>query len=99
MPIYVYRCENCGEKLERLQGFSDPAPDVCPHCGKQNGMHKQVTAPAFRLVGSGWYETDFKSASEHRHNLAGEGDKPKATSHKAADSKPAAKPAAAKTGS
>lgn len=76
MPIYVYRCEDCGEKFERLQKLSDPDPDVCPHCGKRHRVRRQVTAPAFRLAGSGWYETDFKSAREKRHNLAGDGDKP-----------------------
>jgi putative FmdB family regulatory protein len=76
MPIYVYRCADCGEKFERLQKLSDPDPDVCPHCGKRHHVRRQVTAPAFRLAGSGWYETDFKSAREHKHNLAGDGDKP-----------------------
>ncbi|HEX7325435.1 MAG TPA: zinc ribbon domain-containing protein [Rhodanobacteraceae bacterium] len=91
MPIYVFRCESCGEKFERLQKLSDHDPDTCPHCGKRHRIRRQVTAPAFRLAGSGWYETDFKSAREHRHNLAGDGDKPVAHAEKA---KPAAKPAA-----
>jgi hypothetical protein len=34
-------------------------------------VRRQVTAPAFRLAGSGWYETDFKSDKEKKHNLAG----------------------------
>lgn len=76
MPIYVYRCEDCGEKFERLQKLSDPDPDVCPHCGKRHTVRRQVTAPAFRLAGSGWYETDFKSAREKKHNLAGDAAKP-----------------------
>ena len=92
MPIYVFRCENCGEKFERLQKMSAPDPDVCPHCGKRNQVRRQVTAPAFRLAGSGWYETDFKSASEHRHNLAGDGGKPAGT-----PVMEAAKPAAEKS--
>lgn len=77
MPIYVFRCENCGEKFERLQKLSDPDPDVCPNCGKHDTVHRQVTAPAFRLAGSGWYETDFKSDKEKKHNLAGDAAKPK----------------------
>lgn len=76
MPIYEYRCENCGEKFERLQKMSDPDPDKCPHCGKRHTVSRQVTAPAFRLAGNGWYETDFKSKREKHYNLAGDGGKP-----------------------
>jgi putative FmdB family regulatory protein len=106
MPIYVFRCDDCGEKFERLQKLSDPPPDICPHCGKHATVRKQVTAPWFRLAGNGWYETDFKSDKEKRHNLAGEAAKPKEPADKPADkgtsgrsgeqtTKPAA-PAAAK---
>lgn len=73
MPIYVFRCDDCGEKFERLQKLSSADPDTCPHCGKTGKVHRQVTAPAFRLAGNGWYETDFKSAGEHKYNLAGGG--------------------------
>lgn len=84
MPIYVFRCEDCGEKFDRLQKLSAPDPDTCPHCGKHH-VRRQVTAPAFRLAGSGWYETDFKSDREKKHNLAGDGDKPHATGDKPTD--------------
>ena len=77
MPIYVFRCDDCGEKFERLQKLSDPDPDVCPNCGKHHTVHKQVTAPVFRLAGSGWYETDFKSDKEKKRNLAGDAAKTK----------------------
>lgn len=76
MPIHVYRCDACGEKFERLQKLSDPDPETCPHCGKRRTVQRLVSAPAFRLAGKGWYETDFKSSREHRHNLAGDGAKP-----------------------
>lgn len=71
MPIYVFRCSACGEQFDQLQKYSDPDPKVCPHCGKRKTLHRQVTAPAFRLAGTGWYETDFKSAGEKKYNLAG----------------------------
>ena len=89
MPIYVFHCDSCGEDFERLQKMSDSDPDTCPHCGKRHHVRREVTAPAFRLAGSGWYETDFKSKREQRHNLAGDADKP--VTPKAA--KPAAKAA------
>lgn len=72
MPIYVFRCSECGEKFDHLQKLSDTDPDVCPNCGKHQTLHRQMTAPAFRLAGSGWYETDFKSKREHKYNLAGD---------------------------
>ncbi len=59
MPIYEYRCESCGESLEKLQKLSDAALDICPSCGKPE-LKKLISAAGFRLKGSGWYETDFK---------------------------------------
>ena len=34
-----------------------------------------MSAPLFRLAGSGWYETDFKSEQERKRNLLEKGDK------------------------
>lgn len=61
MPIYEYRCGDCGHQQDHLQKHSDPLLEVCPACG---GKHyaKQVSAAGFQLKGSGWYETDFKSS-------------------------------------
>jgi len=60
MPIYAYRCNECGFSQDILQKMSDPLPTVCPSCGKSE-FKKQVTAAGFQLKGSGWYATDFKS--------------------------------------
>ena len=59
MPIYLYICDDCGHELESLQKISDDPLKDCPGCG-QSTLRKQVTAAAFRLKGTGWYETDFK---------------------------------------
>ena len=59
MPIYAYRCENCGHSKDVLQKISDPVLSVCPACGHAS-MRKQVTAAGFQLKGSGWYVTDFR---------------------------------------
>ncbi len=67
MPIYEYRCEDCGHELEVLQKMSDKPLTDCPECGKP-ALRKQVSAAGFRLSGSGWYETDFKSGN--KRNLA-----------------------------
>ncbi len=59
MPIYAYRCENCGHAKDVLQRIADPVLTDCPVCGKST-FRKQVTAAGFQLKGSGWYVTDFK---------------------------------------
>ena len=59
MPIYEYRCSNCGHQQDYLQKVSDPVLTTCPACG-QEAYSKQVTAAGFQLKGSGWYATDFK---------------------------------------
>ncbi|MDH3561757.1 MAG: zinc ribbon domain-containing protein [Gammaproteobacteria bacterium] len=63
MPIYEYRCEACGHYLETLQKISDPLLTDCHKCG-QPTLKKLVSASAFRLKGSGWYETDFKTGTK-----------------------------------
>ena len=67
MPIYEYVCNQCGHQLEALQKMSDAPLLECPAC-KQDALKKKVSAPGFRLSGSGWYETDFKS--ENQKNLS-----------------------------
>lgn len=63
MPIYEYRCENCGHELEALQKMSDAALTDCPECN-QASLVKRVSAAGFRLKGGGWYETDFKTGDK-----------------------------------
>ncbi|QCO68352.1 zinc ribbon domain-containing protein [Luteimonas yindakuii] len=95
MPIYAFRCADCGHSFDRLQKLSDPDPTECPACGVA-ALGRQVTAPSFRLAGGGWYETDFKKDGDRKRNLADGGDsaKPSESSTEAkpaADAKPAAK--------
>ena len=59
MPIYEYRCEDCGFQKEYLQKLSDAPLTVCEACGKPS-LKKLLTAAGFHLKGSGWYATDFK---------------------------------------
>ncbi|HTU68101.1 MAG TPA: FmdB family zinc ribbon protein [Steroidobacteraceae bacterium] len=70
MPFYEYECPHCGFRDEVLQQISDKPLKKCPNCGK-SGFKKLISAPVFRLKGSGWYETDFKSDKENKRNLAG----------------------------
>jgi putative FmdB family regulatory protein len=69
MPIYEYKCDKCAHELEAIQSFSDAPLTDCPSCGAPE-LRKLISAAGFRLKGSGWYETDFKSGN--KRNLAGE---------------------------
>src|SRR5688572_33465274 len=68
MPIYEYRCGACGHDVEALQKMSDGPLRKCPECGKSQ-LKRLVSAPQFRLKGSGWYETHFKNKNETKRNL------------------------------
>ena len=94
MPFYEYECPHCGYHDEVLQKITDKPLKKCPNCAK-NGLRKLMSAPVFRLKGSGWYETDFKSDKENKRNLHG-ADKEEAKSSDKADSKADAKVDAAK---
>ena len=71
MPIYEFECSSCGHRFDRLQKLSDPDPSVCPACDVAE-VKRRLSAPGFRLAGSGWYETDFKKDGDKKRNLAGD---------------------------
>ena len=79
MPIYEYACVLCDHHLETLQKMSEDPLVFCPECGEES-LRKKVSAAAFVLKGSGWYETDFKNSGK---------EKPKDA--KASDGQPASK--------
>jgi putative FmdB family regulatory protein len=89
MPIYEFECPACSERFDRLQRLSDPDPDSCPNCGA-TGIRRRLTAPSFRLAGSGWYETDFKKDGDKKRNLAEKADVAKSDGN--SDGKSGAKP-------
>ena len=62
MPIYIYRCENCGVQFERQQKFSDPPLTICPECEK-NALRKVYQPVGIVFKGSGFYSTDHRSPS------------------------------------
>ncbi len=71
MPFYEYQCQACGAHHEALQKMSDPPVRRCPVCAKLK-LIRLMSAPAFRLKGGGWYETDFKSDQDRKRNLHGD---------------------------
>jgi putative FmdB family regulatory protein len=95
MPIYEYECSECGQRFDRLQKLSDPDPTDCAACGRPT-LRRRITAPAFRLAGAGWYETDFKKDGDKKRNLAeGAGDGKPAEASKPEPAKTEAAPAPA----
>jgi putative FmdB family regulatory protein len=79
MPIYEYRCKECGFQKEYMQRMSDAPLTVCPQCGKR-GFTKLMSAAGFQLKGTGWYATDFKNNAA---KPAAKSDKPEAKQDKA----------------
>lgn len=103
MPIYAYRCEECGFSKDVLQKISDPVLTDCPSCGK-SAFKKQVTAAGFQLKGTGWYVTDFRGGKAPATGTApaaagSAAAAPAAASDAGTSAAPAAAPAADKSAS
>ncbi len=62
MPVYTYRCENCGVQFERQQSFTDSPLKTCPEC-RRKALKKVITPSKVIFKGSGFYATDHKSPS------------------------------------
>ena len=75
MPIYTYRCENCGVQFDRQQKFSDPLLTRCPECNKK-ALRKVYQPVGIVFKGSGFYATDHRSpsGSHSASNHKGEGE-------------------------
>ncbi len=65
MPIYEYQCDSCEHKFEAMQRLSEDPLKDCPQCGKAE-LRKLISAAAFVLKGTGWYETDFKDKKKDK---------------------------------
>ena len=77
MPIYEYKCTKCEKVFERIVSVADSSKAVFCDCSPKAKAKKIISAPSFRLDGSGWYETDFKTGS--KKNLVQSEDKTKKT--------------------
>ena len=76
MPIYGYVCKACEHRFDVLQKMSDDPLVHCPDCGEPT-LQKELSAPKFRLKGSGWYETDFKTGDKRNLHAGDADNKPK----------------------
>ena len=92
MPIYQYKCNNCGANIEKMQSFSaDPLVD-CPEC-RQPSLKRVLQPAGIIFKGSGWYITDSKKSSSATVK-SGDSDGSNASESKPAES---SSPAAAST--
>ena len=85
MPIYAYKCAECGHQMDVIRKVSDPPLTDCPNCGKP-ALVKQVTAAGFHLKGAGWYVTDFRDQGSGKKKDTAKPEE-KATTDQPADSK------------
>lgn len=60
MPTYQYRCTSCGNELEAVQKFTDPALTTCPEC--EGSLRKLFSAVGVVFKGSGFYATDSRKS-------------------------------------
>jgi len=57
LPLYEYRCRNCGHTFEKIQSFSAPDEKECPVC--KGEVERLISAPAIQFKGAGWYVNDY----------------------------------------
>ena len=77
MPIYEYRCLDCGHQFELMQKFSDPPAETCTSCS--GTVQKLISRSAFHLKGSGWYVTDYGRNGNANGNATGKNDSESST--------------------
>ncbi|MCB9746344.1 MAG: zinc ribbon domain-containing protein [Alphaproteobacteria bacterium] len=58
MPIYEYRCPDCGHEFEQMRSMSAPPLTECPQCA-QNNVRKLISRTSFQLKGGGWYSDHY----------------------------------------
>jgi putative FmdB family regulatory protein len=91
MPLYEYQCSKCNHRFEKIQKFTDPAPEACPVCGS-GPVARLPSSPAIQFKGTGWYITDYAKksgtdAGKTGGNEKGDGAKSDAKPESKSDSK------------
>lgn len=69
MPIYEYKCADCGAQLEKMQKVSDAPLTVCENCGGK--LEKQWSLSGFQFKGEGWYVTDYAGKKTEKGGSGG----------------------------
>lgn len=89
MPLYEYRCDQCGEVFEVMQKFADEPLKTHEKCGG-GPVHRLLSAPALQFKGSGWYITDYAKSGSTRPAGKSEGSGEKSSSENGTSSKDSA---------
>jgi putative FmdB family regulatory protein len=86
MPIYEYQCDECGHVFEEMKKRTAPPPSECPECGAPD-PRRAISRTGFKLKGSGWYVTDYKSdgAASNGTSSSGESDSGSASDTESTD--------------
>lgn len=97
MPIYEYKCQQCGLQVEKRQNVSDEPLTTCEKChGK---LEKQWSLSGFQFKGAGWYVTDYAAKKPEKSEKSSPAEstvKTEAASNTAGDTKSAAKESVSK---
>ncbi len=89
MPIYEYKCQQCGAQIEKRQSVSDEPLTTCEKChGK---LEKQWSLSGFQFKGAGWYVTDYAAKKADKTSTAESTTSTETASNSKDDTKPAAK--------
>src|ERR1700678_3000100 len=85
LPLYEYKCAKCGNKYEKIEGYSAAETQKCPKCGGK--AERQISAAGIQFRGSGWYVTDYKGKNADQTSVAKPGEGGSSNSNGSSDSK------------
>jgi putative FmdB family regulatory protein len=92
LPLYAYRCTQCGHRFEKIQNFSAEPETECPKC--HGLLERPLTAPRLHFKGAGWYVNDYAAKSSESSSDSNSGSEPTSTAAKAPAAKTDSTPAA-----
>ena len=76
MPTYDYKCDACKNEFEHFQSMKDAPVKKCPQCGKNKVKRLIGGGGGVLFKGSGFYETDYRSAKYKDSAKSDSGKKP-----------------------